>query len=251
MNIRGLIFDINGTLIDINTNEGADEIYRLLSNFLLYQGVRLEREQVRKLYFQIMKEQRQISPESHPEFDVADIFETILYDHAGHYTQTLSAEKQNLLPLILAEIFRAASLNRLQLYPGVLETLDTLRLNYELAVLTDAQSQWAIPELNSVGLLDYFNPMIISGDYGYRKPDSRLFELVLAELQLTTDEVLFIGNDMYRDVYGPAQMGIKTIYFRSNQGEQKPQDVEPDYIIYNFSELRSAVEFFEKDGFLT
>lgn len=32
--IRGVIFDINGTVIDILTNEGEENIYRVLSNFL-------------------------------------------------------------------------------------------------------------------------------------------------------------------------------------------------------------------------
>jgi putative hydrolase of the HAD superfamily len=33
--------------------------------------------------------------------------------------------------------------------------------------------------LCAVGLLKYFNPIIVSGDYGYRKPDPRLFQKAL------------------------------------------------------------------------
>ena len=39
MVIKGIIFDINGTLSDIHTNEWHDEVYRVLSNLFSYQGI--------------------------------------------------------------------------------------------------------------------------------------------------------------------------------------------------------------------
>ena len=55
MNIRGIIFDINGTLTDIQTNEWHDDVYRVLSNLLSYQGILLDPSVVKFHYFQIMK----------------------------------------------------------------------------------------------------------------------------------------------------------------------------------------------------
>jgi len=46
-------------------------------------------------------------------------------------------------------------------------------------VVSDAQSAYALPELRAVALADYFAATIISGDYGYRKPDPRLFQAAL------------------------------------------------------------------------
>ena len=34
MTVKGILFDINGTLLDIHTNEWHDEVYRVLSNLL-------------------------------------------------------------------------------------------------------------------------------------------------------------------------------------------------------------------------
>ncbi len=246
MIVRGLIFDINGTLIDIHTNEVCDDIYRVISNLLDYQGVSLSRDAVKNLYFQLNKEQRRKSGEEYPEFDVVGIFREILERYSTNFTRGLHAEKIAALPLFLAEVFRAASRFRLQLYPGVEEVLAQLRGNYLMAAVSDGQSAWAEPELNAVGLLDYFKPIVVSGDLGYRKPDKRIFETVLAELKLAPSEVLFIGNDMYRDVFGAHKLGMKTVFFKSNQGDQEKEGVEPDYIIYNFSELPRAIRFFEK-----
>jgi len=248
MNIRGLLFDINGTLIDINTNEESEEIYRVLSNFLSYQGIIISPESMRSQYFQIMKEQRNNSLEHHPEFNVVGIFTEIVARKSSDFTRRLPSEKLAVLPLLLAEIFRAVSRYRLKLYQGVRETLDTLHPYYRLAALSDAQTPWAVPELYSVDLLAYFSPIVVSGDLGFRKPDTRIFQQALDGMGMTAAEVLFVGNDMYRDVYGAQQLGIKTVFFRSNQGEHAKNGVSPDYIIYNFPELLQAISFFGQQG---
>ena len=62
-------------------------------------------------------------------------------------------------------------------------------------------------------------------------------------MRLKPDEVLFVGNDMYRDVFGAHEAGMKTIFFKSNQGDHKSYGVEPDYIIYDFKQLPQAVDF--------
>jgi putative hydrolase of the HAD superfamily len=145
----------------------------------------------------------------------------------------------------LAETHRAASRYRLQLYPGVENTLTQLLPKYHLAVVSDAQSPFAVPELNTLGLLGYFDPVIVSGDFGYRKPDQRLFEKALTAMKMGPQEVVFVGNDMDTDVYGAQKLGMKTVFFKSNQGSQKKEGAKPDYIIYNFPELLNAIRFFE------
>ncbi len=246
MVIRGLIFDINGTLTDIHTNEWNDDIYRILSNLLSYQGIALGPNEVKAAYFQIMKEQREAGAERYPEFDAVGIFREIITRHATDFTRRLPPEKLEQLPLFLAETHRAASRYRLQLYNGVDETLRQLPSKYHLAIISDGQSAYAVPELNAVGLFGSFDPVIISGDFGYRKPDPRLFKSALTLMQMEPSEVLFVCNDIYRDVYGAQRIGIKTVFFRSNQGQQEKKDVQPDYIIYNFPELLNAIRFFEE-----
>ncbi len=73
MDIRALLFDVNGTLIDIETDEGLEEIYRAIGHFLMYQGISLHRWEVRDLYFQIMQQQRAQSAETFAEFDLAGV----------------------------------------------------------------------------------------------------------------------------------------------------------------------------------
>jgi len=246
MIVKGIIFDINGTLVDIHTDEGYDEIYRIISNLLSYQGIALDPKELKDLYFQKMKEQRAASCERHPEFDAIGIFREIVTLHATDFTRGLPPGRLEQLPRWLAETYRAASRFRLQPYPGVVDTIVQLHAKYHLAAISDAQTVHAIPELHAVGLSGYFDPILVSGDCGYRKPNERLFTAALTAMKMKPSEVLYVGNDMYRDVYGAQRIGIKAIFIKSNQGTQEKEGVQPDYIIYKFSEVLNAIRFFEE-----
>jgi putative hydrolase of the HAD superfamily len=151
-----------------------------------------------------------------------------------------------LLPGFLAEIYRGISRQRLKLYPEVKTVLDALRTRFRLAVVSDGQSCWAVPEMRALGVESYFDPIIVSSNYGFRKPDGRLFEMALSRLGLAPKQVVFVGNDMYRDIFGAVRLGIKTVYFSSSQGTKEMEGVEPDYIIHQFAELRQAISFLER-----
>ena len=244
MDLRALLFDVNGTLIDIETDEGMEEVYRAIGHFLIYQGIKLHRWEVRELYFQTVKEQFDTSHETYPEFDVVAVWQKILEGRAGDYTRLLPAGKLQQLPLFLAEMQRGICRKRLRLFPQVRDVLDQLKDHYALAVVSDAQSAYAIPELRMVGLHGYFDPTIISGNYGFRKPDARLFRAALEGLQVSPDQAVFIGNDRYRDVFGAKQVGMRTILVNWGQSKGRSGDAEPDCIIHEFAELPQALDRF-------
>jgi HAD superfamily hydrolase (TIGR01509 family) len=137
---------------------------------------------------------------------------------------------------------------RLPFYPGVKTVLDELLYRFRLAAVSDAQSVWAVPEMRAVGVESYFKPVIISGDFGFRKPDERLFEAALLGLRLEPKAVIFVGNEMYRDIFGARRLGMKTVFFSSNQGRKEMDGVKPDYVIYQFAELRKQSDFLKANN---
>jgi putative hydrolase of the HAD superfamily len=237
MDIRAIAFDVNGTLVRIQTEDGDEQIFRSAAHFLTYQGIDLHRDQVRDLYFQIMKEQLRASPEEYPEFDAVGIWRSIIDGHMTDFTRALPAGKLRQMPLFLAEMARGIARQRLGLYPSVREVLDVLRGRYPLAVVTDAQSANARGELHKVGLLGYFDPVVVSGDHGYRKPDQRLFQFALDGMNVAAGNTLYVGNDMYRDIHGAREAGMKTVMFDSDQGTKAYLDRVPDYTITDFRDL--------------
>jgi len=245
MKMKGILFDINGTLINIHTDEGMDEIYRAVSHFLTYQGIYLHRGQVRDQYFRIMEEQIKAAGEEHPEFNVVALWREFLERNLNPAWQQ-PPDRLEAMSRFLAEMYRGISRHRLELYPEVKSVLDELKPRFTLAVVSDGQSAWALPEMRAMGIDRYFDPIVISSDHGFRKPDPRLFQTALDGIGAGPEEVLFVGNDMYRDVFGAKRIGIKTVFFTSNQGRQNMEGVEPDYIIHCIAELRQAITFFER-----
>ena len=237
MDIRAVAFDVNGTLVRILTDEGMEQIFRSAAHFLTYQGIDVHRHQVRQLYFGTLREQQRTSPEEHPEFDAVGIWRSIIEGNATDFTRTLPAGKLEQMPLFLAEMSRGISRRRLSLYPHVREVLDVLRERYPLALVTDAQSAHTRGELHKVGLLDYFDPIVVSGDHGYRKPDQRLFQLALDGMSVAAENAVYVGNDMHRDIFGAREAGMTTVLFESDQGTSAYLDCVPDYRITDLRDL--------------
>lgn len=238
MMIKGLIFDINGTVTNILTNEADDNLYRVTANFLDYNGVQIQPDTLRERFFELNNQQRKDSGEQYPEFDVVAIFKDIILKYRIDVINHVHELAQS-----TALVFRAASRFRLEPYPDVLKTLQTLKKSYNMAVVSDGQAIWAYPELRSTGLANFFSPILISSDFGFRKPDERFFQAALQQLNLKPDEAIYIGNDLFRDVYGAYQAGMKTIFFKSNQGDHTDHGANPDYVIYNFAELPKAIDY--------
>jgi putative hydrolase of the HAD superfamily len=237
MTIKGILFDLYGTLIDIDTDESLEEIYRGIAHYLTYHGVYLHRWEVRDRYYEIMKQQKEEGGEEYPEIDVEAIWNSLLRQEG---IRVPLARRR--LATILTQIYRAISRKRLQLYPDVKRVLDELRPTYRMALVSDAQPCYALPEMKAVGLDGYFDPIIISARYGFRKPDRRLMGKALDGLKLGPAEVICVGNDMYRDIYGASQLGIKAIFIDSNQGAKSHENVTPDYFAFRFEDVLKGVE---------
>jgi putative hydrolase of the HAD superfamily len=237
MTIKGILFDLYGTLIDIETDEGMEEIYRSISHFLNYHGIYLHRWEVKTRYYEIMKQQKEERNQTYPEINVEAIWNTLLRQEGMEASPACQE-----LATTLAQLYRGISRKRLQLYPGVKENLDELHSDYHLALVSDAQPCFAMPEIKAVGLEGYFDPIIISAYYGFRKPDPRLTEKALDSLKLLPSEVIYVGNDMYRDIYGATSLGIKTIFFDSNQGQKTYEDVNPDCYVSRFDDVIKGVK---------
>ncbi len=237
MDVRAVAFDVNGTLIRILTEDDAAHVFRAAAHFLTYQGIDLRRHEVRELYFQLLKEQQRTNGQEHPEYDAVAIWRDIIQMHRSEFTRALPTAKLEQMPLFLAEMCRGISRRRLSLYPHVKKVLGVLRERVPLAVVTDAQSAWARGELHKVGLLDYFDPIVVSGDHGFRKPDRRLFQLALDELGVAAEHVVYVGNDLYRDIYGARDAGMRTVLFDADQDAEVFPDCVPDHTITDFRDL--------------
>ena len=80
--IKGLIFDLYNTLIDIRTDEDSINTYEPVSKWLIYQGVKISADDLKAEYNWLVKESMEGRWEKYPEVNVHEVFTTICKGHA-------------------------------------------------------------------------------------------------------------------------------------------------------------------------
>ena len=114
---------------------------------------------------------------------------------------------------------------------------------YRLGLLSnfdDSKTGWEI--MADTGVKDKFEAIIISADLRLRKPNPKIFERMLAMLNLTAPEVLFVGDTPHHDVGGAKAVGMSAAWI-SRHALPLPNDVaQPDYIIRDLAELPDVLE---------
>jgi FMN phosphatase YigB (HAD superfamily) len=55
--------------------------------------------------------------------------------------------------------------------------------------------------------------MVFSNEHGECKPQPSIFEQLRSALAVRYDEMLFIGDNLYVDVYGAKRCGMRAIHF--------------------------------------
>jgi putative hydrolase of the HAD superfamily len=106
-----------------------------------------------------------------------------------------------------------------RVYPEVFEVLQALKARgLSLGVL----SNWDIrlgPLLEGLGLMSYFEHVVLSAVVGWEKPHPRIFESALELAGVSADKVLHVGDNYQQDVVGAQQVGIYAVWLR-RRGEQ-------------------------------
>jgi putative hydrolase of the HAD superfamily len=198
---KAVLFDLYNTLIEIRTVEDDPIVWTQLALFLSYQGVEAESSRLHADFRQRIQTQQQQSAEAYPEIDMVAIFQGMLGD-IGH-------ANPELLSLPVTQLFRTLTMRHLELFPDTMPALQALHGTVALALVSDAQRAWLVPEMQRAGIGDSFAVRVISGDHGFRKPDPRLFTLALEQLGVQPAEAVFVGDSAFRDVCGAQQVGLR------------------------------------------
>lgn len=116
---------------------------------------------------------------------------------------------------------------------GVQSMLNSLRQRYRLGFLSNYPCGRSIRGgLEKIGLSGMFDSVTISGDVGYVKPHAKPFEIMLAELGLSPDKCVYVGDNWLADVQGSKRMGmvsVQTTQFAAYETfEPENDDFSPD-----------------------
>lgn len=116
-------------------------------------------------------------------------------------------------------------------------TLEYLAGKYKIGLITNGPSEGQRKKLEHAGLARFFDPatIVVSGDYGFHKPDKRLFLIACEKLGVKPEEAVYVGDIFAKDVLGSSHAGMQPVWIW-NQGERKcDMDI---IIIHKIGELK-------------
>lgn len=245
---QNYIFDLYGTLADICTREEDPLVWEKMALFYGYYEARYTPDELKASYERLVRRQQTAgesvvqvgsaalrgrtgregekagkSHEGYPEIQLQAVFEE-LYREKG-------AEASEELILHTGQMFRALSTEYICLYPGVKEMLERLRKKGKgIYLLSNAQKIFTEYELHLLGIIRYFDGILISSEHGVKKPDIRFFEILLQTYGLDPKTCLMIGNDGQCDIEGAKKAGMDTCYIHSNISPSEDVNVEATYV---------------------
>ena len=223
MQYTDLIFDLYGTLVDIHTEEN-DLVWEKTAFYFGFYGAHYTGESLKAAFQAELKAREAKAGQSYECFP--DIpFEQVM---AELFRAKGVAERAEELGFNAAQLFRICSLDYVNLYPGVLDALKTLRQRgHRLWLLSNAQRAFTAYELRLLGLGDQLDGIYISSDYRCRKPDARFYQALMAEQNLRAENCLMIGNDLETDIAGAKAAGLATLYMHTEltPPDQRPADI--------------------------
>ena len=127
--------------------------------------------------------------------------------------------------------------------PEVLEAIKKKGL--KIGLISNVNSLGQVPEnLKRYGIREYFHPLVLSSEYGRRKPDPAIFHYAARMVSAPTSECLYIGDRIARDIVGARRAGFRLavqIKHDFNHGEED-RGAKPDAVITKMTELLAILE---------
>ena len=128
--------------------------------------------------------------------------------------------------------------------PGAVDTLQWFRQSgCRLALVSNggAATQWA--KIHRFELRELFDVILIEEELGYGKPDPRIYQRALEELETPANQAWMIGDHLEFDVAQPQRMGLVGIWIDAGgTGLPAASLVKPDRILRRLADLRGELD---------
>ena len=129
------------------------------------------------------------------------------------------------------EVFYQAR-QQITLYDDVAPVLDALQQQYRMTALTNGNAS-----IEKTGVSHWFEFSVSAAEVGHQKPHPLFFETMLNKAGLAANEVLHIGDDPYRDIFGAFDAGIRSIWLNRAGQAWQSDDYQADRQINTLAAL--------------
>lgn len=213
-NYKAILFDLDDTLI--NRDQAVDKMFSLILE-KCYEGVPHPAKD------EMLHRFREYDKGSYGDNNKINVLESLFDEFPPHYR----LPRQDIQDFWNHHFPRCFSINQ-----HTLTILNTIKQHVKVGIITNGSTQRQKAKILNSGLNSYFDTIIISEEVGMTKPDKRIFELALDELNVQPEDVLFVGDHLEKDISGCQHAHMKGIWFN-------PQRIKNDTDIKPYAEIDS------------
>ncbi len=251
--VNAILFDLDDTLIvelDSARASFIETIQSLDSGIDKEEFVKVIREEARKLWYELptIEYSLKIGISSWEalwaDFDGEDENLRKLSQLASEYRISSWANalarfgfRDMQLAEKMSETFKKLRNTKHILYPETLTCLNELKPFCRLGLVTNGAPDLQWKKINGGNLKSFFNTIVISGEHGFAKPDTRLFMRTLRVMDTKPENAIMVGDNLKTDIKGAKETGIHTVWINREGKTYEDQLVQPDFEIDNLLQI--------------
>ena len=131
--------------------------------------------------------------------------------------------------------------------PEVLQVLEWAKERYRTAMISNFAYAPALYEsLDHFRIRSAFETVVVSAEVGWCKPHRVIFDHTFEKMRIQPNEALFIGDQLYVDVYGALNSGMDVAWIETERQDWTPPELhsacKPTYTLRIISELIDLLE---------
>ncbi|MBE6067673.1 MAG: noncanonical pyrimidine nucleotidase, YjjG family [Clostridium lundense] len=127
------------------------------------------------------------------------------------------------------------------LYDDSIDLIENLNKSYKLSIITNGLTFVQDGRIRKSIISKYFADIVISEEILISKPNPKIFEHALKNINHTNkSKVLMVGDSLTSDIQGGINFGIDTCWYNPNKIINETL-IKPTYEIFNFNELKSLL----------
>ncbi len=125
---------------------------------------------------------------------------------------------------------------------GADELIRKLSRQYKVGAVSNSLADVQYRKLETTGLRRFLSCIVLSDEFGIRKPDRRIFEHAAALLGAPPAKCLFVGDSFPSDVVGSHLAGMRSCWFNRKRDSVPGGNIKPDFQIYELREVEKILK---------
>lgn len=207
-----LLFDLYGTLIDIEVDEENESVFKFISKWLNAQGFKVMPKKLAFLYKSCIENIRKSKRDKINEYEITSIF----YDVIKSLNPTKRPKR---LSECAARIFRVMTTCYINLFDETFELLKRAKKRgVKVGIIANAQRFNAEAEIEMFNISKYVDYSVFSSDVGTKMPDPSIFSKAKSDFCCDAKSIYFITSHLKNNVESFNKYGIETIRVIPNKG---------------------------------